>query len=159
MRDFLFERKCRYKSSMDKSDIESVLLSLVKEKTGPDIFTGKLRDNSFYITPILGTRENFKISITGEIKAKANELYVDITYSVSPVLRFFVYLIFSVCIAALIIGKTLSYSFILRDIHHVDYILLGYASFFMAVFKIRFETQFAYYSNLIEKLLHLEQMD
>jgi len=159
MKDFLFERKCRYKSSMDKSDFESALVTLIKEKTGPDIFAGKLRDNSFYITPILGTRENFKISITGEIKAKANELDVDITYSVSPVLRFLVYLIFSVCIASLIIGKTLSYSFILRDIHHVDYILLGYASFFMTVFKIRFEMQFAYYSGLIEKLLYLEKID
>ncbi len=125
MRDILFEKKVVYKSIMKPAGIEEVLQSLIKIKDKPDNFTGKVNANSFVLTPVLGTRQNFKITMFGEVKSESSQTIVEIKYLASPFLKIIIYLIFFLFLFMALAFRFFDFNFSFQGVSHVEYILLG----------------------------------
>ncbi len=116
MRDILFEKKVVYKSIMKPAGIEEVLQSLIKIKVNA---------NSFVLTPVLGTRQNFKITMFGEVKSESSQTIVEIKYLASPFLKIIIYLIFFLFLFMALAFRFFDFNFSFQGVSHVEYILLG----------------------------------
>ena len=156
MRDLLFEKKVCYKSTLSAKDIEDKLSALVKSKDGTgDRFAGKIYPLKFSLTPLLGPARNFKITMLGEVRENADTV-VEITYTVSSVLKVVVYgaLIGYICLSLLL--KLIGVNVIVGGIEHADYYIVATAFVFLIICKLVFTSQCGYYSGFIMRLLSLE---
>ena len=157
MRDLLFEQKVCYKSGLSAKEIEDKLSALVKsnDKAG-DRFAGKVYPSKFSLTPILGSRQNFKVTMMGEVKGDGNTM-VEITYAVSSVLKVVVYGAFIGYLCFSLLLKLIGINLAMNGIEHADYYIVATAAAMLVISKLTFISQCSYYSEFISKLLRLKE--
>ncbi len=159
MRDLLFEKKVCYKSGLKATEIEEKLTALVKSKDAAgDRFAGKVYSSKFSLTPILGSRQNFKITMLGDVREDTDTM-VEITYTVSSVLKAVVYGAFIGYLGLSLLLKLIGFNLTLNGIEHFDYYLVATAVAFLIISKLTFTSQCSYYSEFIRKFLRLKAIE
>ncbi len=157
MRDILFGKKCYYTSKLTAAEIEAKLLSILKQGDGAgNLYAGKVRLYDFTLTPILDSRENFKVLMIGMVE-KSLPTKIEVNYGVSPVVRFIIYSLIGSYLALFLAGVLLNISICILGIEHLEYYLAAAATFMLFGYWMTFSTQFITYSKLLEKYLALEE--
>lgn len=151
----IFSKDVYSKSSLDKSGIQERVQYLIDvgSSTG-DRFTGKVKNSFFVLSPILGTRENFKITIYGTIKCQT-ETEVIVTYKINNLMQITIYIVLLINILVFLFIKYNNINIQFGSFDNGEYLILGGMPIFILMLKLFFNQQYYYYSKLVQQSLYL----
>ena len=94
----------------------------------------------------------------GDVKEDTDTM-VEITYTVSSVLKVLVYgmLIGYLCLSLLL--KLIGFNLTLNGVEHCDYYVVAAALGFLIISKLTFTSQYSYYSEFIGNFLRLKRVE
>lgn len=158
MKDYLFSKTIFYESNLTPNEIKENLLNLLNDPHNKKIpFAGRVDLLKFRITPILGPRQNFKITILGKITYYGLSR-VEIKYTLSNMLFFIIYGL----LILYLVGGLILY-FIKFNLILFDFTLWQFYPFIawlitVLIFRLVYISQYKYYSEFVSNILNLKKI-